>query len=171
MLHPLVLIVFGLLVGVFSGVMGLGGGSVMIPAMVLLLGMTQQQAHGTSLAVMIPPVTLPAVVAYYMTKNPDGSRNVDLRVAAWMAVGVLFGSYFGARFANSVPKETLKLIFGFVLVYVACYTIFGKEHLARSVFLSAAVVLVAMALYALTKVWDRNVAAAGGAPTVTTQVR
>jgi predicted MFS family arabinose efflux permease len=107
---------------------------------------------------MIPPVTLPAVVAYYLTKNPDGSRNVDLRVAAWMAVGVLFGSYFGARFANAVPKETLKLIFGFVLVYVACYTVFGREHMARSVALSAVVVLVAVALYAATKVYDRAAA-------------
>jgi uncharacterized membrane protein YfcA len=156
MLHPLVLIVFGLLVGVFSGVMGLGGGSIMIPVMVLALGMTQQQAHGTSLAVMIPPVTLPAVIAYYMTRNPDGSRNVDLRVAAWMAVGVLFGSYFGAKFANAVPKETLKLIFGFVLIYVAGYTVFGKEHLVRSISLSAVVVLVAVALYAGTRIYDRH---------------
>ena len=58
--NPAFLILFGIVVGVFSGLMGLGGGSVMIPIMVLLLGMTQQQAHGTSLAVMIPPVTLPA---------------------------------------------------------------------------------------------------------------
>ena len=160
MLHPLVLIVFGLLVGVFSGVMGLGGGSIMIPAMVLLLGMTQQQAHGTSLAVMIPPVTLPAVIAYYMTKNPDGSRNVDLRVAAWMAVGVLFGSYFGARFANAIPKETLKLIFGFVLIYVAGYTVFGKEHLVRSVVLAAALVLVAVLMFAAMRWHDRRAPAA-----------
>ena len=152
---PLLLIVFGLVVGVFSGVMGLGGGSVMIPVMVLVLGMTQQQAHGTSLAVMIPPVTLPAVIAYYMARNPDGSRNVDLRVAAWMAVGVLFGSYFGALVANWLPKETLKLVFGFLLIYVAGYTVFGKEHLARSVTLAAVLVLVAALLFAGTRFYDR----------------
>ena len=149
------LIAFGVVVGIFSGVMGLGGGSIMIPVMVIALGMTQQQAHGTSLAVMIPPVTLPAVIAYYMTKNPDGTRNVDLRVAAWMALGVLIGSYFGAKFANSVPKETLKLIFGFVLIYVAGYTVFGKEHLTRSVLLAALVVVVAAAIFAATKFYDR----------------
>jgi uncharacterized membrane protein YfcA len=159
--NPLILIVFGVIVGVFSGVMGLGGGSVMIPVMVLLLGMTQQQAHGTSLAVMIPPVTLPAVIAYYMARNPDGSRNVDLRVAAWMAVGVLFGSYFGARIANWLPKEGLKLVFGFLLIYVAGYTIFGKEHLGRSVTLAGVLVLVAALLFGATRWLDRPAAPGG----------
>src|SRR5687768_31122 len=56
--NPAYLILFGVVVGVFSGVMGLGGGAVMIPIMVLLLAMDQPTAHGTSLAVMIPPVTL-----------------------------------------------------------------------------------------------------------------
>ena len=152
---PLLLILVGLLVGVFSGVMGLGGGSIMIPIMVLLMGMTQQQAHGTSLAVMIPPVTLPAVVAYYMTRNPDGSRNVDVRIAAWVAVGVLFGSYFGARIANWLPKEALKLVFGFLLIYVAGYTVFGKEHLGRSVLLAGVLVVVAGLLFGATRMYDR----------------
>ena len=154
--HPLFLIAFGLVVGVFSGIMGLGGGSIMIPIMVLLMGMTQQQAHGTSLAVMVPPVALPAVIAYYMTRNPDGSRNVDLRVAAWMALGVVFGSYFGARVANALPKETLKLVFGFLLIYVAGYTIFGKEHLTRSVTLAGVLVLVAAVLFGITRYADRS---------------
>ena len=153
--NPLILIVFGVVVGVFSGVMGLGGGSVMIPIMVIAFGMTQQQAHGTSLAVMIPPVTLPAVIEYYRRGN------VDLRVAAWTAVGVLLGSFFGAYIANSIPKESLKLVFGFLLIYVAGYTIFGKEHLVRSVTLAAVLVFIAMALFAAIKVYDRRAAAAG----------
>lgn len=161
---PLFLVLFGVMVGVFSGVMGLGGGSVMIPIMVLLMGMTQQQAHGTSLAVMIPPVTLPAVIAYYMTRNPDGSRNVDVRVAAWMAVGVLFGSYFGARIANWLPKEALKLVFGFLLIYVAGYTVFGKEHLARSVLLAGVLVMVAALLFGATRFYDRARALPAPAP-------
>lgn len=158
--NPIVLIVFGIIVGVFSGVMGLGGGSIMIPVMVFAFGLTQQQAHGTSLAVMIPPVTLPAVIAYYMTRNADGSRNVDLGVAAWMAVGVLLGSFFGALVANSIPKESLKLVFGFVLIYVAGYTILGKEHLARSVTLAAVLVVVAAILFGATRLYDRAARAA-----------
>jgi uncharacterized membrane protein YfcA len=100
MTNTFLLIVFGVIVGVFSGVMGLGGGSV-----------------------MIPPVALPAVIEYWR------HGNVDIRVAAWTALGVLLGSFFGALVANSIPKESLKLVFGFLLIYVAGYTIFGKEHL------------------------------------------
>jgi len=144
------LIVFGIVVGVFSGVMGLGGGSIMIPIMVLAFGMTQQQAHGTSLAVMIPPVALPAVIEYWR------HGNVDIRVAAWMAVGVLLGSFFGALVANSIPKESLKLVFGFLLIYVAGYTIFGKEHLSRSVTLAGVLVLVAALLFGGTRYYDRT---------------
>ncbi len=145
MQNPAVLIAFGIMVGVFSGIMGLGGGAVMIPIMVLLLGLTQQQAHGTSLAVMIPPVTLPAVIEYYR------NGNVKLGVAAWMSLGVLMGTFFGAYLANQLPRETLKLVFGFVLIYVAAYTVFGKEHLTRTVVLAAVVTVLAVGAFALTK--------------------
>src|SRR5215218_9682188 len=148
--NPLILIAFGVVVGVFSGVMGLGGGSIMIPIMVLAYQMTQPQAHGTSLAVMIPPVTLPAVIEYYR------NGNVNIGMAGWMAAGVLLGSFFGAYMANALPKETLKLVFGFLLIYVAAYTVFGKEHLARTTVLSAVLVVVAMAVFAATRWYDRS---------------
>src|SRR3954469_2125150 len=148
MQNPVFLVLFGVIVGVFSGVMGLGGGSIMIPVMVLALAMTQQQAHGTSLAVMIPPVTLPAVIEYYR------KGHVDLRVAGWMALGVLTGSFFGAWIATSLPKEMLKLVFGFVLIYVAAYTVFGKENLVRTLSLSGVLVLIALTVYAFTRWYD-----------------
>jgi uncharacterized membrane protein YfcA len=175
-LNPVFLILLGVAVGVFSGVMGLGGGAIMIPILVLVLGMTQQQAHGTSLAVMIPPVTLPAVIAYYLSRDPDtGRRNVNVTVALWMAVGVLGGSYFGAKIANSVPKETLKLVFGFVLIYIAAYTVFGKEHLMRTLALSAGLVLIAVLAYGAARWHDArdlapSTAAASGAPVRVTDV-
>jgi len=68
-----------------------------------------------------------------------------------MAVGVLLGSYFGAKIAIYLPKEGLKLVFGFVLIYVAGYTVFGKEHLTRSVLLAAGLVLVAVLAFGVTK--------------------
>ena len=148
MQNPAFLVLFGVVVGVFSGVMGLGGGSIMIPVMVLALAMTQQEAHGTSLAVMIPPVTLPAVFEYYR------KGHVNLGVAGWMALGVLAGSFFGAWIATSLPKEMLKLVFGFVLIYVAAYTVFGKENLVRTLSLSAALVLVAVCFYGATRWFD-----------------
>ena len=162
MQNPVLLVAFGLLVGVFSGLMGLGGGAIMIPIMVLALGMTQQQAHGTSLAVMIPPVTLPAVLAYFHARDPDtGQRNVNITVALWMAAGVLAGSYFGGKLANYLPKDTLKLVFGFVLIYIAAYTVFGKEHLDRTLSLSSALVLIAVCLYAVTRWYDAAQTSAG----------
>jgi uncharacterized protein len=157
--NPMLLIAFGLMVGVFSGVMGLGGGSVMIPLMVLALGMTQTQAHGTSLAVMIPPVTLPAVIEYYR------KGNVNLKVAGWMALGVVCGTFFGALIANHLPKEALKLVFGFVLIYVAAYTVFGREHLIRTLVLAGLLVALAVAALWATRAIDtsRNVSAAASA--------
>ena len=152
--HPMALIAFGVIVGIFSGVMGLGGGSVMIPIMVLLFSMTQQQAHGTSLAVMIPPVTLPAVFEYYRRGN------VDFRMAGWMAIGVLLGTFFGALVANHLPKETLKLVFGFLLIYVAGYTIFGKEHIARTTVLAGLMVFVAVMIWLIVRWMDAKAAAA-----------
>jgi uncharacterized membrane protein YfcA len=95
------------------------------------------------------------VIAYYTARDPDtGKRNVDLTVALWMALGVLAGSYFGGKFANQLPKESLKLVFGFVLIYVAAYTVFGKEHPARTLTLSGALVLIAVALHTLVRWYD-----------------
>ncbi|MGB7159370.1 MAG: sulfite exporter TauE/SafE family protein [Tepidisphaeraceae bacterium] len=150
MSHPLALIAFGVIVGIFSGVMGLGGGSVMIPVMVLGYHMTQPQAHGTSLAVMLPLVTLPAVIEYYR------NGNVNVAMAAWMAAGFMMGSFFGAYAANLMPKETLKLVFGFLLIYVAAYTVFGKEHLGRTTLLSALLVVIAMGVFTATKWYDKT---------------
>lgn len=148
--NPLVLIAFGVLVGVFSGVMGLGGGAVMIPIMVLVFGLSQPMAHGTSLAVMLPMVTLPAVIEYYR------NGNVRIGMAVWMAAGFMMGSFFGAYVANAMRKEDLKLVFGFVLIYVAAYTVFGKENLARTTVLSALLVVIAMGVFAAVKWYDKS---------------
>ena len=146
--HPLALVVFGLFVGVFSGVMGLGGGSVMIPIMVLVYHMSQPAAHGTSLAVMIPPVVLPAVIEYY------DKGNVNVRMAIWMAIGVLMGTYFGAMIANRIDPAKLKLVFGFLLIYVAGYTIFKDANLARTTLLAVTLVVVAGLIFAATRWYD-----------------
>jgi uncharacterized membrane protein YfcA len=148
--HPAILVLIGIFVGVYSGIMGLGGGTVMIPIMILLLGLRPKQALGTSLAVMLPPVTLTAVLTYWK------SGNVDWWMALWIALGVPLGMYVGARFVNSrwVDEGTAKTIFGLVLVYVAAYTVLGKDHLVRSMILSALMVLVAVAVVGATRWYD-----------------
>lgn len=147
--HPAGLIVMGLIVGVYSGLMGLGGGSVMIPMMVFALGFSQATAHGTSLAVMIPPVVLPAVIQYYR------AGKADLYVAAFMAIGVVAGSWVGAKVATGIQDTSLKLVFGFVLIYVAGYTIFaalfGKEEIKKSMFFSFLLLGVSVGVYLLAR--------------------
>src|SRR3954466_12523316 len=106
MVNPAILIGVGIFVGIYSGIMGLGGGTVMIPVLVLLLGFNQHQAVGTSLAVMIPPVTLPAVIEFYR------KGYVDLRIAAWIALGFLCGAFLGGFIANKLNDMVLRLIFG-----------------------------------------------------------
>jgi uncharacterized membrane protein YfcA len=149
--HPLFLVPFGIFVGVFSGLMGLGGGAVIIPILVLLFGFNQQMAHGTSLAMILSPSALPAILKYHS----EGA--VDWRLVIYVAPGMLLGSYLGAKLATSISQDALKLTFGFVLIYVAGYTVFGslgREHLTRTLVLSGVLVAVAAAIYFAARWYD-----------------
>jgi uncharacterized protein len=151
MSHPAVLFGIGILVGVYSGIMGLGGGTIMIPILVLALGFTQHEAVGTSLAVMIPPVTLPAVIQYYR------EGQAKLGVAGWIALGFLPAVFFGAYLTQYFTDWLLKLVFGFVLVYIAGYTIFGtlgKQHLVRTISFAGVLLLVAAIFFGATWWYD-----------------
>jgi uncharacterized membrane protein YfcA len=149
--NPAVLLAFGVFVGVFSGLMGLGGGAVMIPIMVLVLGLSQPTAHGMSLMVMIPPVTLPAVYKYW---TEGKLRSEHLIMAAFISAGVLCGSYFGGKIATSINPTNLKLVFGFLLTYVAAWTVFSatsKEAVGRNALLSLLVLAFCVGVYAVVK--------------------
>jgi uncharacterized membrane protein YfcA len=150
-MNPLILIGVGIFVGIYSGIMGLGGGTVMIPVLVLLLGFSQHQAVGTSLAVMIPPVTLPAVIEFYR------KGHVDVRIAVWIALGFLCGAFLGGFVANRLNDTALRLIFGFILIYVGGYTLFqtlGKQHLVRSMVIAGVLAVVAAGAYAALRAAD-----------------
>lgn len=110
----------GLLAGTFGGAFGLGGGTVMVPALVMLFGMTQHQAQGTSLAVMLPPVFLLAVLRYYH----EGHINVPM--AAYIALGFLIGGLLGAHLVQGVPSVHLKKIFGVVLILLGVKMVFFR---------------------------------------------
>ena len=154
MTNPIVLVAFGIIVGIFSGLMGLGGGAVMIPIMVLAIGLDQAKAHGMSLMVMIPPVALPAVIRYFQ----DGHlKTSDIWMAALISFGLICGSYFGASIAGSLAKYKgmLAMVFGLLLVYVAVYTALGKGNLTRSVFLALLVTVFAAIVVLGVKWWDK----------------
>jgi hypothetical protein len=116
----LALIVIGLIAGFLSGILGVGGGVVMVPLMILLLGFSQHQAQGTSLAVLAVPVTLAAAYNYYQ----DGSLN--WRYALVMAFMFVIGGYLGSKLAISLDEKVLKRIFGIVLVVLGFRMIFVK---------------------------------------------
>jgi len=103
-------LLLGFLVGVISGIIGIGGGVILIPALIWLLGMTQRKAQGTSLAALLLPVGIFAFWAYYREGNAD--LRVGLLIAAGFAVGGLFGGW-GAQY---IPELWLRRIFAVVLI-------------------------------------------------------
>ncbi len=100
----------GLLAGLFGGALGLGGGSVMVPALIFFFGLTQHEAQGTSLAVMLPPVLLFAVLRYYR------AGNVKLQMAVFIAIGFIIGAFLGADVVQGISDSNLKKIFGVCLM-------------------------------------------------------
>jgi uncharacterized protein len=116
----LILIVIGIITGIMAGMLGIGGAIIMIPALVFLLGITQQTAQGTSLAVMLPPVGIIAAYNYYK------AGQVNIRFAIILAVFFLVGSYFGSKLALNLPQALLKKIFGILLLLVAAKMLISK---------------------------------------------
>ncbi|MBP7088203.1 MAG: sulfite exporter TauE/SafE family protein [Candidatus Omnitrophica bacterium] len=116
----LVYIIIGLIAGVASGFFGIGGGSILIPALVYLLSCNQHQAQGTSLAAMLPPVFLLAFWKYY------SAGNVKIQMAIFISLGVLLGGFFGAIFAHKIADPYLKKLFGFYLLLLSLKMVFGK---------------------------------------------
>jgi hypothetical protein len=114
------LLLLGLLAGVLSGLIGIGGGIVIVPALVLLFGLSQHTAQGTTLALMVPPIGLLAAWTYYK------GGFVDLKMAGLICVGFFLGGLLGAKFAIAIPDQLLKKIFGVVLFLVSLKMVFGK---------------------------------------------
>lgn len=106
------LILLGMFAGALSGLIGIGGGIVMVPTLVLLYGMTQHQAQGASLAVMIPPIGILAAWEYYR----EGYVNVA--TAGLLCIGFVVGGYFGGALATGLSSVVLQKIFGVALILI-----------------------------------------------------
>jgi uncharacterized membrane protein YfcA len=116
----MILIVIGIITGVMAGMLGIGGAIIMIPALVFFMGFSQQMAQGTSIAVMLPPVGILAAYNYYK------AGHVDIKFALILAGTFLIGSYFGSRYALTLPQVALKKIFGVLLLLVAAKMLLSK---------------------------------------------
>ena len=116
----IILIVIGILAGLLSGVVGVGGGLIIIPLLIILLGLSQHQAQGTSLAVMLPPIGILAAINYHK----EGF--VKWEYAIIIAVTFIIGGYFGSKYAVTLRPEIVKRVFGIVMLIGALKMIFSK---------------------------------------------
>lgn len=113
-------LLLGLVAGIFSGLIGIGGAIIIIPALVLLFGLSQHTAQGTTLALMVPPIGLLAAWIYFK------QGFVDLKIAGLICLGFFVGGLFGAKFATGISDEILRKIFGVVLLAASLKMIFFK---------------------------------------------
>ncbi len=121
MVNILLFILLGLGAGILSGLIGIGGGIVLVPALVFIFGLSQQEAQGTTLAVLIPPIGILGAWTYYK------AGFVDFRIAGLICLGFIFGSLFGAKIATDLPTAALEKIFGVVLLLISLKMLFfGK---------------------------------------------
>lgn len=115
----IMLMCIGLTAGVLSGLIGIGGGIIMVP-LLLLMGFTQQQAQGTSLAALLPPVTLLAVVNYHK------AGFIDWRFAIIISLVFVVGGYFGSKLAIHIDQKMLKRVFAVTLLVIGGFLLFEK---------------------------------------------
>jgi hypothetical protein len=123
MIHLMNIVLYlllGLVAGIFSGLLGIGGGIIIVPVMVFLFGISEHHAQGTTLALMVPPIGLLAAWVYYKRGF------VDLKMAAFVCLGFFIGGLLGAKFAVEIPEPILKRMFGIMLLLVSLKMIVGK---------------------------------------------
>jgi uncharacterized membrane protein YfcA len=116
----IILVMIGLVAGFLSGIMGLGGAIILIPALVLFLAMDQRMAQGTTIAIMLPPIGLFAAYNYYR------AGYVNVKYALIIAAVFMLGGYLGSKLALNVPVSVLKKIFAAVLALIAVKMAFVK---------------------------------------------
>ena len=115
----LLFVLIGAVGGIASGLFGVGGGVVVVPALIYWAGFSQHQATGTSLAVLLPPIGLAATVEYYR------HGNVDIRAAMILAATMFVGAWVGAYLANQMKGPQLRLLLGVFLTGLGSYLVFG----------------------------------------------
>lgn len=114
----IILVMVGIIAGMLSGLVGIGGGIIIVPALIFFLGMSQKMAQGTSLGILLLPVGILGVIQYYKQDY------IDIRVVAIISLAFFFGSYFGSKIALSLPQEALKKIFAVFMILMAIKLLF-----------------------------------------------
>lgn len=112
----LILIFIGVAAGIMSGFIGVGGGIIIVPALVYFMGLSQHEAQGTSLLLMLPPIGVMAVMNYYKSGQIDKTM---LMYAGIMAVTFIIGGYIGSKLSLKLSPQLVKFVFGFIMLYVS----------------------------------------------------
>ena len=113
-------LLIGFVGGVAGGMFGIGGGAIMVPALLYLFHMTQHQAQGTTLAIMLPPIGLLAALRYYY------AGHVNVKIAVFVALGFFFGALLGADLVQDISSPNLKRAFGIFLIVIGTKMVLGK---------------------------------------------
>ena len=116
----LLYVVLGLLAGILSGLIGIGGGVMIVPSLIFWFGFSQLEAQGTTLGLLVPPIGILAAWTYYQ------QGYVNLRVAALICLGFVLGGLLGAKVAVVLPSEILEKIFGVALLLISIKMIFSN---------------------------------------------
>ena len=126
--NPAILLLVGAVIGVIGGALGIGGGVLVIPVLMTAFGFTQARANGTSVAMLLPPIGIFAVMAYWR------AGNVDFRFALLLSAGFAVGAYGGARLVNSgaISPTALRVAFAVLLLYIASRLLFRGGGRARA---------------------------------------
>lgn len=114
----IMLLVVGLAAGTLAGLVGVGGGVIIIPALVYILGFTQKEAQGTSLGILLLPVGILAVVNYYK------QGYIDIKAVIIISLAFVIGGFFGSKLALAISQETLRKVFGTLLLVLAIKMLF-----------------------------------------------
>jgi uncharacterized protein len=154
-------VMIGLIVGSVSGMLGIGGGVLLVPALVWLCRFEPAKAAGTSLAILIPPIGLPAAIKAFNEKR------VDLEAALWIAGAFTVGAYLGASFVSRVPEFTLRLMFGTLMIYVGVRFLIGGTVESRY----AAMALISILLAWLGHLWLRAIGRRHMVPNLRQEIR
>ena len=109
----IILLLIGLVAGMLSGLIGVGGGIIVVPALVYFLSFSQHEAQGTSLGLLLLPVGILAVMNYY------NKGHIDIKVVIVMSLGFVLGGWLGSKLSLTLPEDVVKKIFAVVLIYTA----------------------------------------------------
>jgi uncharacterized protein len=116
----IILLLIGVCAGILSGFVGVGGGIIIVPALVFFLGYSQHLAQGTSLALMLPPIGILAVYNYYK------AGNTNITAALVIGAAFVFGAYLGSKFSLALDERIVKKIFGVVMILAAIKLLVSK---------------------------------------------